>query len=74
MTLVALLHEDRPRLWLAFGVIMCLLPLVVTTGTLRILIFAHFLAIFAMSVLPALAQNPTAVVTGKVQDQQGDAG
>ena len=35
--------------WLLFGVIMCLLPLVVSTGTLRILIFAHFLAIFAMS-------------------------
>ena len=35
--------------WLAFGVLMCLLPLGVDTGTLRILIFAHFLAIFAMS-------------------------
>ena len=35
--------------WLLFGVIMCLLPLVVSTGTLRILIFAHFLAMFAMS-------------------------
>ena len=35
--------------WLLFGVIMGLLPLVVSTGTLRILIFAHFLAIFAMS-------------------------
>ena len=35
--------------WLAFGLIMCLLPLVVGTGTLRILIFAHFLAMFAMS-------------------------
>ena len=35
--------------WLAFGVLMCLLPLVVGTGTLRILIFAHFLAMFAMS-------------------------
>jgi len=35
--------------WLVFGAVMCLLPLVVPTGTLRILIFAHFLAIFAMS-------------------------
>ena len=35
--------------WLFFGVIMCLLPLVVSTGTLRMLIFAHFLAMFAMS-------------------------
>ena len=35
--------------WLAFGVLMCLLPFVVGTGTLRILIFAHFLAMFAMS-------------------------
>ena len=35
--------------WGAFGVLMCLLPLVVGTGTLRILIFAHFLAMFAMS-------------------------
>ena len=35
--------------WGAFGVLMCLLPLVVGTGTLRILIFAHFLGMFAMS-------------------------
>ncbi len=35
--------------WLIFALIMCLLPFVVSTGTLRILIFAHFLAMFAMS-------------------------
>ena len=35
--------------WLAFGVAMCLIPLFATTGTVRILIFAHFLAMFAMS-------------------------
>ena len=40
----------RPLLgWLAFAVVMCLVPLVVSTGTVRILIFANFLAIFAMS-------------------------
>ena len=40
----------RPLLgWLAFGVAMCLLPLFATTGTVRMLIFAHFLAMFAMS-------------------------
>jgi len=35
--------------WAAFGILMCLLPFVVTPGTLRILIFANFLAMFAMS-------------------------
>ena len=35
--------------WLVFGVVMCLLPAFVSTGTVRILIFANFLAIFAMS-------------------------
>ena len=35
--------------WLAFGVAMCVLPAFVSTGTVRILIFANFLAIFAMS-------------------------
>ena len=35
--------------WLIYGALMCLLPLFVSTGTLRIYIFAHFLAIFAMS-------------------------
>ena len=40
----------RPLLgWLVFGVLMCLVPLVAGTGTVRILIFANFLAIFAMS-------------------------
>ena len=40
----------RPLLgWLAFGVVMCLLPLYAGTGTVRMLIFAHFLAMFAMS-------------------------
>ena len=40
----------RPLLgWLAFGIAMCLLPAFVSTGTVRILIFANFLAIFAMS-------------------------
>ncbi|MDP2122709.1 MAG: branched-chain amino acid ABC transporter permease [Hoeflea sp.] len=41
-----------PRLllaWAAFAVIMLLLPQVVSPGTLRIIIFANFLAIFAMS-------------------------
>ena len=40
---------DQIRWWLLFAVVMCLLPLVVSTGTLRIFIFANFLAIFAMS-------------------------
>ena len=35
--------------WAGFGILMCLLPLVVSTGTLRIFIFANFLAMFAMS-------------------------
>ena len=35
--------------WLAFGVVMCLLPAFVSTGTARILIFANFRVIFAMS-------------------------
>ncbi len=35
--------------WLAFGVVMGLLPNFISTGTIRILIFANFLAIFAMS-------------------------
>ncbi len=35
--------------WLIFALIACLLPFVVSTGTLRILIFAHFLGMFAMS-------------------------
>ena len=35
--------------WLAFGVVMCLLPAFVSTGTVRILIFANFRAMFAMS-------------------------
>ena len=35
--------------WAAFGIIMCALPYVVTTGTLRVFIFANFLAMFAMS-------------------------
>ena len=40
----------RPLLgWLAFGAVMCLLPAFVSTGTVRILVFANFLAIFAMS-------------------------
>lgn len=41
-----------PRLllaWAAFAVVMLLLPQVVSPGTLRIIIFANFLAIFAMS-------------------------
>jgi branched-chain amino acid transport system permease protein len=36
-------------LWVLFAVVMLLLPQVVTSGTLRIIIFANFLAIFAMS-------------------------
>jgi branched-chain amino acid transport system permease protein len=36
-------------LWIAFAAIMLLLPQVVSNGTLRIIIFANFLAIFAMS-------------------------
>ena len=40
----------RPLLgWLAFGAVMCVLPLFASTGTVRMLIFAHFLAMFAMS-------------------------
>jgi branched-chain amino acid transport system permease protein len=35
--------------WVIFAVLMCLLPLFTSSGTLRIFIFAHFLAIFAMS-------------------------
>ena len=35
--------------WIAFAIVMGLLPYVAETGTLRILIFANFLAIFAMS-------------------------
>ena len=35
--------------WLIFGALMCLLPFLVSTGTLRIFIFANFLAIFAIS-------------------------
>ena len=35
--------------WAIFGIVMCLLPLLVTTGTLRVFIFANFLAMFAMS-------------------------
>ena len=35
--------------WLLFGVVMCLLPLVLPTGTIRVMIFANFLALFAMS-------------------------
>ena len=36
-------------LWAIFAVLMCLLPLFTSTGTLRVFIFANFLAIFAMS-------------------------
>lgn len=36
-------------LWLLFAVLMLLLPQFVSSGTLRIIIFANFLAIFAMS-------------------------
>lgn len=35
--------------WAVFAIVMLLMPLVVSTGTLRIMIFANFLAIFAMS-------------------------
>lgn len=35
--------------WLAFAMVMLLLPYFVSNGTLRIIIFANFLAIFAMS-------------------------
>ncbi len=35
--------------WAAFAIVMCLMPFVVTTGTLRVFIFANFLAMFAMS-------------------------
>lgn len=35
--------------WALFGIVMCLLPYFVETSTLRILIFANFLAMFAMS-------------------------
>ncbi len=36
-------------LWLLFGVAMCIAPLVLPTGTVRVMVFANFLAIFAMS-------------------------
>ena len=36
-------------IWAAFAAVMLLLPQVVSNGTLRIIIFANFLAIFAMS-------------------------
>ena len=36
-------------LWLLFGVVMCIAPLVLPTGTVRVMVFANFLAIFAMS-------------------------
>ena len=36
-------------LWAIFAVLMCLLPLFTSTGTLRVFIFANFLAIFSMS-------------------------
>lgn len=40
----------RPALlWALFAAVMLMLPYVVTSGTLRIVIFANFLAIFAMS-------------------------
>jgi len=45
-------NSTMPKLllcWAVFGLVMCLLPLVVATSTLRILIFANFLAMFAMS-------------------------
>jgi len=35
--------------WLLFAVLMSLMPLVLSAGTLRIFIFANFIAIFAMS-------------------------
>ena len=35
--------------WLLFAVVMCIAPLVLPTGTVRVMIFANFLAIFAMS-------------------------
>ena len=36
-------------LWLLFAVVMSLMPLLLSTGSLRIFIFANFIAIFAMS-------------------------
>ena len=35
--------------WILFGAAMCIAPLVLPTGTVRVMIFANFLAIFAMS-------------------------
>jgi branched-chain amino acid transport system permease protein len=35
--------------WLLFAVVMSLMPLLISTGSLRIFIFANFIAIFAMS-------------------------
>ena len=35
--------------WAVFAVVMCLLPILVSIGTLRVVIFAQFLAIFAIS-------------------------
>jgi branched-chain amino acid transport system permease protein len=39
----------QAAMWAMFALAMCLLPLLVSNGTLRIIIFANFLAIFAMS-------------------------
>lgn len=35
--------------WLLFAVAMCIAPMVLPTGTVRVMIFANYLAIFAMS-------------------------
>ena len=44
-----ILTSRQAVLWVLFAVVMLLLPQVVSSGTLRIIIFANFLAIFAMS-------------------------
>ena len=47
--MVSLLTRRHALYWALFAATMLLLPLFVSSGTLRIIIFANFLAIFAMS-------------------------
>lgn len=47
--MVSLLTRCHALYWALFAAAMLLLPLFVSSGTLRIIIFANFLAIFAMS-------------------------
>ncbi len=42
-------HKKGISGWLIFGVLMLMLPLAASTGTVRVFVFANFLALFAMS-------------------------